>query len=313
MLALAVQAEQGALGEVNFGGLRLLTHHGRWSALRGLSPVCRPIMANLRRRIPQQTESLFVENHRPFFNSIDPLRQSPDFVRCTTTSPLKAPTVDGGAVQFQLVVYDNPSDNIIIAIKGSRPAMHGYSFRALAVSTTLLAVSTICQATAADTPEGRACRAAAAYKVDGGVDFDKLVAKSAIAICENAMVKDPNDLFILAYYGRALLKAERKVEALRMVQKSADGGNPMGLRMLGNAYENGDGVPANKAKGVALYRQAAEQGFTWAEFDLGRVLLNGIGVQEDDDEAARWLQKAAEVGLTCPRRYWVPPILTDGA
>jgi hypothetical protein len=27
-------------------------------------------MANLRRRIPQQTESLFTENHEPFFNSI---------------------------------------------------------------------------------------------------------------------------------------------------------------------------------------------------------------------------------------------------
>jgi hypothetical protein len=31
-------------------------------------------MANLRRRIPQQTESLFTENHEPFFNSIDPSR-----------------------------------------------------------------------------------------------------------------------------------------------------------------------------------------------------------------------------------------------
>jgi hypothetical protein len=30
-------------------------------------------MANLRRRIPQQTESLFIENHETFFNSIDPI------------------------------------------------------------------------------------------------------------------------------------------------------------------------------------------------------------------------------------------------
>jgi hypothetical protein len=29
-------------------------------------------MANLRRRIPWQTESLFAENHEAFFNSIDP-------------------------------------------------------------------------------------------------------------------------------------------------------------------------------------------------------------------------------------------------
>jgi hypothetical protein len=29
-------------------------------------------MANLHRRIPWQTESLFAENHEAFFNSIDP-------------------------------------------------------------------------------------------------------------------------------------------------------------------------------------------------------------------------------------------------
>jgi hypothetical protein len=33
-------------------------------------------MANLRRRIPQQTESLFTENHEPFFNSIGQLQTS---------------------------------------------------------------------------------------------------------------------------------------------------------------------------------------------------------------------------------------------
>ena len=32
-------------------------------------------MANLRRRIPQQTESLFTENHEPFFNSIGQSRR----------------------------------------------------------------------------------------------------------------------------------------------------------------------------------------------------------------------------------------------
>src|SRR5580704_2236664 len=34
-------------------------------------------MANLRRRIPQQTESLFIENHETFFNSIDPKQTLP--------------------------------------------------------------------------------------------------------------------------------------------------------------------------------------------------------------------------------------------
>jgi hypothetical protein len=32
-------------------------------------------MTNLRRRISQQTESLFAENHEAFFNAIDPQRR----------------------------------------------------------------------------------------------------------------------------------------------------------------------------------------------------------------------------------------------
>jgi len=32
--------------------------------------TAQPIMANLRHRIPQQTESLFTKNHETFFNSI---------------------------------------------------------------------------------------------------------------------------------------------------------------------------------------------------------------------------------------------------
>jgi hypothetical protein len=42
-------------------------------------------MANLRRRIPQQTESLFTENHEPFFNSIGQERRFPE-VRVTSAS-----------------------------------------------------------------------------------------------------------------------------------------------------------------------------------------------------------------------------------
>jgi len=38
-------------------------------------------MANLRRRIPQQTESLFTENHEPFFNSIGQERRFPEVRR----------------------------------------------------------------------------------------------------------------------------------------------------------------------------------------------------------------------------------------
>jgi len=39
-------------------------------------------MANLRRRIPQQTESLFAENHEAFFNSIGQARRLGYLIEC---------------------------------------------------------------------------------------------------------------------------------------------------------------------------------------------------------------------------------------
>lgn len=44
------------------------------------------------------------------------------------------------------------------------------------------------------------------------------------------------------------------------------------------------------------FRQAAEQGYTDAEYQLGLCYLDGEGVGEDEQVAYRWLQKAADKG-----------------
>ena len=45
-------------------------------------------MANLRRRIPQQTESLFTENHEPFFNSIGQSRHLNSALGVSAIAPI---------------------------------------------------------------------------------------------------------------------------------------------------------------------------------------------------------------------------------
>jgi hypothetical protein len=45
-------------------------------------------MANLRRRIPRKTESLFAENHEPFFNSIGHERRFEHFARRGLFTPI---------------------------------------------------------------------------------------------------------------------------------------------------------------------------------------------------------------------------------
>jgi hypothetical protein len=48
---------------------------------------------------------------------------------------------------------------------------------------------------------------------------------------------------------------------------------------------------------IKEWRQAAEQGYAEAQYNLGVMYANGEGVPEDDTEAVKWYRKAAEQGL----------------
>ncbi|MGB5063744.1 MAG: tetratricopeptide repeat protein [Candidatus Competibacter sp.] len=58
------------------------------------------------------------------------------------------------------------------------------------------------------------------------------------------------------------------------------------------AHERGD-----YAAEVALIRPLAEQGFAFAQFNLGVLYDNGQGLPQDDAQAIAWYRKAAEQGL----------------
>ena len=53
---------------------------------------------------------------------------------------------------------------------------------------------------------------------------------------------------------------------------------------------------------VKWYRKAAEQGFVYAQFNLGMMYRKGEGVLEDDKEAVKWYRKAAEQGFATAQR-----------
>lgn len=50
------------------------------------------------------------------------------------------------------------------------------------------------------------------------------------------------------------------------------------------------------AKVMLEYRALAEQGHAFAQFALGTMYKKGLGVPQDNNEAARWIQLAAEQG-----------------
>lgn len=59
----------------------------------------------------------------------------------------------------------------------------------------------------------------------------------------------------------------------------------------------GFGVTKDQARGVSLFRQAANRGNPGAMFDLGLVYFSGVGVRQDKATALRWFTRAADLGI----------------
>ena len=58
-------------------------------------------------------------------------------------------------------------------------------------------------------------------------------------------------------------------------------------------YANGQNLPQDDAQAVTCYRQAAEQGHSVAQFNLGASYFTGRGVPQDYVEAHKWRNLAA--------------------
>lgn len=67
--------------------------------------------------------------------------------------------------------------------------------------------------------------------------------------------------------------------------------------LMGLAYVDGEGVPRNTDKGIALIRKAAEAGGAYAQDRLGAIYHNGLGMGRRDLKMAEyWLSKALDNG-----------------
>ncbi|MGB7631437.1 MAG: tetratricopeptide repeat protein [Candidatus Deferrimicrobium sp.] len=100
--------------------------------------------------------------------------------------------------------------------------------------------------------------------------------------------------------------------AYRLIKPLAEGGLPEAQFNLGLMYEMGQGVPRDyaealkwyrraaeqgNAKALKWYRKAAEQGNAEAQFNLGLMYDERLGVPQDYAEAVKWYRKAAEQGF----------------
>ena len=84
--------------------------------------------------------------------------------------------------------------------------------------------------------------------------------------------------------------------ALKEWKPIAEQGYAFAQYNLGIMFEYGNGVPKDYAEAVKWYRLSAEQGYAISQYSLGLMHSNGYGVLKDKAEAVKWWRLSAEQG-----------------
>lgn len=90
----------------------------------------------------------------------------------------------------------------------------------------------------------------------------------------------------------------RPAEAATWFREAAINGLDVAQFNLGVMYEQGLGVPMDETRALLWYHSAAEQGYPLAQYNLGRLYALGKGIPQSDAEAKRWFQRAADRGVS---------------
>lgn len=78
--------------------------------------------------------------------------------------------------------------------------------------------------------------------------------------------------------------------------EAAEAGDAIAQYNLGQMYSEGIGVEADPAKAAEWHRKAAEQGQVDAQYNLARSYAHGTGLAQDYAEARKWYLAAARQG-----------------
>jgi TPR repeat protein len=87
--------------------------------------------------------------------------------------------------------------------------------------------------------------------------------------------------------------------------------DPRALFSLGRLRMQGVGLEKDEALAVAYYLEAAEAGHLSAQFNLGLAYFKGRGVEKDTDKAMKWWAKAADAGHSSAQ-YNIGALLWEG-
>jgi TPR repeat protein len=102
--------------------------------------------------------------------------------------------------------------------------------------------------------------------------------------------------------GMTYCKAGQLTEVVAEWTIDANGGDSNAQYNLGLMYQDGLGVPQDAKKAVYWYTLSAEQGNSGAQINLGNSYSNGEGVPQDAKKAVYWYTLSAEQGVSVAQR-----------
>ncbi len=113
----------------------------------------------------------------------------------------------------------------------------------------------------------------------------------------------PSQADVKETYQRGLnyLKGEQGVEkdvtkGVSLIRNAASQGNSLAQGQLGYLYSHGIGVVADDKESFQWSRKAAMQGHIVSQYNVAADFYKGRGIAEDKTEATKWFRKAANQG-----------------
>ena len=109
----------------------------------------------------------------------------------------------------------------------------------------------------------------------------------------------------------AALKSGSDMAAVRLLTPLAAKGDTRAQYWLGDIYENGLGVKKDVARAIGLFEKAGGKGFRLAQARLGSIFFHGDEIVQDVAKARQWLRRAALAGDSLSALY-LGQIYRDG-
>ena len=122
-----------------------------------------------------------------------------------------------------------------------------------------------------------------------------LDSKKTMALAKQGDKAQQLNLGIMYLRGQAGLAKNPKLAA-SWLEKSAKSGVANAQFLLGDLYVDGVGVKKDHKKALFWYKKSAAQAHPMAMYSVGAMYANGFGVKKDTKQARHWFQQATWKG-----------------